>query len=223
MAFTLKKRREDSSEDWTLTYSDLVTLLLSFFVALLSISQINLEMFQEIAQSMTRAMKGGEPRPGYSITELVGEVKKIIQEEHLEGQVEVDRTPQGVSISLRGAILFELGKVELRPSSKSILAKLATKLRRLPYAIAVEGHTDNIPISSPIFPSNWELSCGRAARVVRFFIEHGIPKERLRAVGFADTVPVVPNITPDGRSIPENQARNRRVVISLLTVSTTQG
>ena len=201
-----------------MAYGDMVTLLLCFFVALISISQVNMEMFQEVAQSMKRAMKGGEIQPEYSITELVREVNKIIQEEHLEGQVEVGITPQGVSISLRGAMLFEVGKVELRPSSESILAKIATKLRRLPYAIAVEGHTDNIPMSSKVFPSNWELSCGRAARVVRFFIEHGIPTDQLRAIGFADTAPVAPNMTSDGRSIPENQARNRRVVIRLLTV-----
>ena len=218
MPFALRKRKEDSPEDWMLIYGDMVTLLLCFFVVLISISQINSEIFQEVARSMKRAMKGGEIRPGYSITELVEEVGKIIQEEHLEGQVEVGTTSQGVSISLRGAVLFKVGKVELRPSSESILAKIATKLRRLPYAIAVEGHTDNIPISSTIFPSNWELSCGRAARVVQFLVKYGIPKDRLRAIGFADSAPLAPNMTPDGRSIPENQAGNRRVVIRLLTV-----
>jgi len=76
----------------------------------------------------------------------------------------------------------------------------------------VEGHTDDLPIHTQRFPSNWELSAARAASVVRFFIQQGIPKERLQAVGLADTQPRAPNTSP------EDRAKNRRVVIQLLTL-----
>ena len=83
------------------------------------------------------------------------------------------------------------------------------------YRISVEGHTDDSPISTAQFQSNWELSTARAASVVRFFLEEGIPPRKLTAAGYAGTFPVAPNRTADGTVIPENQAKNRRVVIRL--------
>jgi chemotaxis protein MotB len=83
------------------------------------------------------------------------------------------------------------------------------------YTISIEGYTDDSPIKTPQFPSNWELSTARAAAVVRSFVGLGVPAERLRAVGFAETSPKLPNRDADGKAIPENQAQNRRVVIRL--------
>ena len=86
----------------------------------------------------------------------------------------------------------------------------------MPYSVLVEGHTDDQPIASRIFPSNWELSAARAARVVRFFIDSGVSPDRLKAAGLADTQPEAPNTTSEGVPIPENRARNRRVAIIFL-------
>jgi len=205
-------RRQEDQEDWQLSYGDMVTLLLTFFVVIVTMSQVNLTTLEEIGASMRRAIKGDGPKPRYSLSELVEDVKRMIEEEGLQGQVDVGITPQGVAINLKGAVLFDLGSTELKPQALPLLMRLAGKLKDLPYRISVEGHTDDLPIHTHRFPSNWELSAARAARVVRFFIQQGIPKGRLQAVGFADTQPRVPNTSP------ENRAKNRRVVIRLLTI-----
>jgi chemotaxis protein MotB len=106
----------------------------------------------------------------------------------------------------------------LSDPGQSILGSLLGRLQSpafAAYRITVEGHTDDEPISSAQFPSNWELSAARAAAVVRFFAEHGIPANRLRAAGYAQTHPLAPNRDDAGNPIPENQAKNRRVVIEL--------
>jgi len=86
-------------------------------------------------------------------------------------------------------------------------------MRELPYSVAVEGHTDDIPISSDEYPSNWELSTARASRVVRYLINKGVPSDKLFASGYADTKARVPNLDEFGRPIAENRAENRRVEI----------
>ncbi|HID10828.1 MAG TPA: flagellar motor protein [Candidatus Latescibacteria bacterium] len=208
----MKPMQGDDREDWQLSYGDMVTLLLTFFVVVVAMSQVNLGVLEEIGASMRQAIRGGELRPRYSLSELVEDVKRMIEEEELQGQVDVGITPQGIAINLKGAVLFDLGSAELKPQAFPLLTKLAGKLKALPYRVSVEGHTDDLPIHTQRFPSNWELSAARAASVVRFFIQQGIPKERLQAVGLADTQPRAPNTSP------EDRAKNRRVVIQLLTL-----
>jgi flagellar motor protein MotB len=119
---------------------------------------------------------------------------------------------------LSSAAFFASGTATLSDSGQFILASLLGRLQSpsfSAYRITVEGHTDDEPIRSSQFPSNWELSAARAAAVVRFFVEHGIPADRLRAAGYADTHPLAPNRDAAGDPIPENQAQNRRVVIEL--------
>ncbi len=116
------------------------------------------------------------------------------------------------------AAFFASGSATLSDAGRAILGGLLDKLqspRFAAYRITVQGHTDDEPISSVQFPSNWELSAARAAAVVRFFVEHGIPAQNLRAAGYADTHPLAPDRDAAGNPIPENQAKNRRVVIEL--------
>ena len=93
---------------------------------------------------------------------------------------------------------------------------LAWVMQELPYSVAIEGHTDDIPISSDEFPSNWELSTARASRVVRYLIDKGVSSEKLFAAGYADTKSKAPNLNEFGEPIPENRAENRRVEITFL-------
>jgi flagellar motor protein MotB len=119
---------------------------------------------------------------------------------------------------LSSAAFFASGTATLSDTGQTILGSLLGRLQSpafAAYRITVEGHTDDAPISSAQFPSNWELSAARAAAVVRFFVEHGVPADRLRAAGYADTRPLVPNRDGAGNPIPENQAKNRRVAIEL--------
>jgi len=122
------------------------------------------------------------------------------------------------TVEMSSAAFFDSGSATLSKGGEAILLDLAAKLQSDPlrdYRITVEGHTDDNPIHTAQFPSNWELSTARAAAVVQYFVEHGIPAQRLRAAGYADTFPKVPNRDASGNPIPANQAQNRRVVIKL--------
>ena len=130
-----------------------------------------------------------------------------------KGEVELVPRDVGVELNLRGAAFFDLASAEIKPGGLTLMREIASTLAGTPYKVTVEGHTDNLPIESWLYPSNWELSSARASRVARYLIDHGVPRDRMRVEGLADTQPVVPNAGPDGRAIPENQAQNRRVVI----------
>ncbi|EKO39198.1 MAG: flagellar motor protein [Solidesulfovibrio magneticus str. Maddingley MBC34] len=159
------------------------------------------------------------PKPG---EERTGPTRKSLDDIRKElsgkldvtaGAVEVRPRDNGVELNLRGAAFFDLASAEVKPGGIALLRDIAATLAGTPYKVTVEGHTDNLPMESWLYPSNWELSSARASRVARFLIDHGVPRDHLRVEGLADTQPVAPNTDPSGRPIPENQARNRRVVI----------
>jgi chemotaxis protein MotB len=127
-----------------------------------------------------------------------------------EGKVRVTQSPRGITIEINASLLFNSGDAVLQPSSREALAAVAKVLAGVDNAIQVEGHSDNVPINSPLYPSNWELSSSRAGSVVRLFAELGVPTTRMVAIGYADNQPVDTNATPEGR------ARNRRVNVLIL-------
>ncbi len=131
-----------------------------------------------------------------------------------QGLVSVNQTKRGVVIDISASSLFRPGEAELQPAAAEVLHRVAIVLSREDQAIEVEGHTDDVPISTPLFPSNWELSSARASSVVRMLIDHGVPAQRLSAVGMASNQPVVPNDSP------EHRAKNRRVSITVLSPDT---
>ena len=125
--------------------------------------------------------------------------------------MEIIETEQGVAIQVKESILFETSKSTLREDSKEVLSSIAELLSSIDNTIVVEGHTDNRPISTAEFPSNWELSVDRAVNVVKYFVENtGIDPKRLSATGYGEHHPVVPNDTE------ENMAKNRRVNILII-------
>ena len=130
-----------------------------------------------------------------------------------KGVINVRRTELWIEVEINSDILFPPGSATLDASARQTLGTLADVLQDVPNGVRVEGHTDNLPIESWLYPSNWELSSARASRVARLLIDQGVPRDRMRVEGLADTQPVSPNTDADGRPIPENQAQNRRVVI----------
>ncbi len=126
------------------------------------------------------------------------------------GQVSVSQSNRGVVLDINASVLFEPGEAALPSSAAHTLASVAQILIPGEQAIEVEGHTDDVPIYTPQFPSNWELSAVRASSVVRLFIEQGVAAERLTAVGKASYLPIASNDTAEGRS------RNRRVTVTIL-------
>lgn len=126
------------------------------------------------------------------------------------GQVKVTESNRGISIEINASLLFETAKAELNKDSIDVLTAVAKVLATDTHQIQVEGHTDNLPIKSPVYPSNWELSTARASSVIQLFATNGVGGERMVAIGYADFRPVEDNATPEGR------ARNRRVTVMIL-------
>ena len=231
-------RRRNSAtqlDDWLMTYADMITLLLCFFAIFLSVSVPRKEKFEEARQEVLQKfatpdlLHGKFPVPQ---TNATGGLPKS-QFNQLPGIVgptfpsppppKRDNPPQKqgdriTTVDMNSATFFPSGSATLSDEGKAVLVKVLAGLNTSQYkdfVITVEGHTDDVPINTLQFPSNWELSTARAAAVVRFFIEQGIPADKLRASGYADVMPKVPNRDAAGNAIPANQAQNRRVVIKL--------
>ncbi|RMD71483.1 MAG: flagellar motor protein MotD [Gammaproteobacteria bacterium] len=150
--------------------------------------------------------------PGMSkrLSEMAQKIQAAMKELVGKGLIKVRGNAFWVEVEIKDRILFPSGSAELAPKALPVLEQIAEILKRFPNPIQVEGHTDNRPIHTRIFPSNWELSAARAASVVRFFVEKGIAPERLAAVGYGEYRPVADNSTPEGRQ------QNRRVVLVIL-------
>lgn len=135
---------------------------------------------------------------------------KVMEPLVKEGQVRVTQSARGIAVEINASVLFAPGQAALESGSIKVLKAVGLVLAQVPNDIQVEGHTDNTPISTVAYPSNWELSTARASSVVRLFIDTGVPGGRLVAVGYGENRPVESNATPEGRS------RNRRVTIMIL-------
>jgi len=206
------RKEADNPDAWLLTYSDMITLLVTFFVIMFAVSKIDPIRVEMLTKSMNQAMDKTKVTQ-VSIEKLVEDVEKMIVKEQLEDAVDVSVTARGVAVSAKGKVLFPSGSTQLLTTGYTILDNMVNIIMETPYNVAVEGHTDNIPISGSLarlFPSNWELSSARASSIIRHLTAKGVPAERLRAVGLADTQPIAPNNTEDGRQ------KNRRVTLVFL-------
>ena len=209
-----KKPEEKIDEDWMSTYGDMVTLLLCFFVMMMSASKTDVALFEQIQASMNESLgKKDAQRP---VEMMMMELSEDIQSVDISDKIQLGSDTQGVVIEMDGDTFFNHGSAELRPESIAFLKRIAATLmseRYSNFTFSIEGHTSDEKFSSAQYASNWELSAARAATVVRFLEGRGIPRIRMRAVGLYDIAPKYPNLNPYGEPIPENRRRNRRVVI----------
>ncbi len=231
------KKNEVDTSSWMVTYTDMTTLLLAFFILIFSFSIIDVERFERILASIQLSFLGHTgildsppeiDRPIFeeipvggglfeqdevALLERMQEIEKVKQqvEEFLEsmgltGVVEVRVEHRGVVMNLPDYIFFERSSADLRPEACVILDKLAKIFRQVQHRIIVEGHTCNLPINLPLFPSNWELSVIRSVRVTRYLVEkQKLEPNRLIATGYGEYQPLQSNETAEGR------AANRRV------------
>lgn len=146
------------------------------------------------------------------MTTMAKDIMTVLEPLVREGKVRVTQTSRGITIEINASLLFAPGDARLNVDSIQALRAIAGVLKLDTHAIQVEGHTDNLPISNPIFPSNWELSAVRASTVARLLTENGVDESRVTAVGQGAKLPVSDNDTPEGR------ARNRRVSVTILAV-----
>jgi chemotaxis protein MotB len=212
------EHEEDGTDAWLMTYADMITLILCFFVIMLSVSEPKTEKFEKLKQQLT----GGfiEKTVEIPLKSTFQEFQKIIEDQAVERDASVERHGNVIQFEMGGNMLFEAGSATLKPEAYTLIDKMVVTLLNSGmknYTVDVEGHTDNTAVTNAQFASNWELSAARSAAVVRLMLEKGIAAPALKVVGFADTRPKqnVPNTDAYGNDIPENQAQNRRVVIRI--------
>ena len=214
-----------------ITYGDMMTLLLCFFILLFSFSTLDVVKFKNVIVELQGALGvlSGGPMvlnlgdiPAKQITdnpsastrrmeEIQEKIKDEVDQEGLEQSIETSINERGLLIRFTDAVLFDLGSADLRPEAFPILDVINEELATINNRVQVEGHTDSTPINTPLFPSNWELSTARATAIIHYLIENGgLAPERLSAAGYAFYHPVLPNTTA------ENRSRNRRVDIIIL-------
>jgi chemotaxis protein MotB len=200
--------------------ADLMCILLSFFVMLFSFANTDLVKFKGAMGSMKEALGVGErpealldlagipKRPDESAAEAraLAELRRAIATQGLAKVVRTQSSERGVVVRVPGGMLFESGSDELHPEALIFLDEIAKVARGLPHALAVEGHSDDREGGDPRFPTAWHLSSARAIAALRHLVEvAGLPRERVSAVGYADTRPLVPNDSD------QHRAANRRV------------
>lgn len=271
MSRTPRRRKRISStnhERWLLTYADMITLLLIFFVVMFAMSRLDVEKYQAITQSLQSSFKsgnsildqgsglldGGNSMSGNAsgggkgdkgkgennststvekeeekdqpltareiafrkqeeeLSNLMNMIEQYIKENKLEDQISINDLPKGISITLNDRFLFDIGQANLKADSTETLKRLASLFKQLKTMISIEGHTDNLPITSKSkYADNWELSGARALSVLRYFIDkEDLNPEGFQYAGYADTRSAGDNNTSAGRQ------KNRRVEITVL-------
>jgi chemotaxis protein MotB len=232
------KKVEEGAPEWVVTFGDLMSLLLCFFVLLLSFSNMDKQKYKQVAGSLEKAfgvqrkLKVMDIPKGIKMIakdfdqeviatrikeDLGKEIDELIQDQlsELKDQVSVEASDNEVIIRLMGESTFDSGKAEIRPRLKPLLQKIAQVLRTSKGGIIIAGHTDNVPILKGPFKSNLRLSAARASAVAEYFIDHGgIDPQRISTMGFGEYRPIASNDTAAGRQ------KNRRVEIILGTVPT---
>jgi chemotaxis protein MotB len=203
MRFRFRKRGDIKGRSWLMSFNDLITVMLTFFILIMALSSFNASKMRTAADAVNKVFKqvGTEGAIDTRIVETLNRREGLT----------VRRGKNGVRISLREIMLYEKGSDTLQPLSMHTLHELANVLRQTGARIRVEGHTDNIEIKTTKFASNWELATARAISVVKYLsAEEGIPVGKMSAAGYADSRPVASNATDTGR------IANRRTEIILL-------
>lgn len=239
---------EEGGGEWMATFADLSTLLLTFFVLLLSFSNMDVVQFREMLGSVRDAFGvqkkiqgsveaissspveisvqqndgAGEAPPHTKTVDLNGamkeQIEEYVEEAEMQDDVEVELTPRGVVLRVKEGALYQSGSADLDAKSKELLDKIADMQKQFSDSMQIEGHTDNIPIKSRQYPSNWELSTARAITALQYLKdEKGISADKMGVAGYADSKPVDTNDTEDGRN------RNRRVEFVFQRAAPTEG
>jgi chemotaxis protein MotB len=224
---TKKASEGPDGSGWEIVYTGFILILLCFFIMLSSFSTMEEAKIMRFVKSFSNAvgiMSGGlkfDPGPVVlpKSADIVDSEDKLAQlfselselNEHLGKEISLAHSTEGLVMRLSDRALFDVGVATISPQAVPLLQKVADIIARTNFEVRIEGHSDNLPIKTAQFPSNWELSTARAVNVLRFFLDTDrISSRRLSAVGFGEHQPVVPNDSIDHR------AQNRRVEIIFL-------
>jgi len=206
----MRRRDEDEPENldrWLISYADFITLMFTFFAALYALSSQDKAKMEQFTGSLNQTFKVIEKPIQQIDTQknmLMADITKVTGD--IKG-ITIKNEPRGVVVTFSDSVLFASGAAELKPEIYSVLEKLSKLLSSVPGNVAIEGHTDNVPIASSKYSSNWELSTARAASMLHFFIQKGIDPAKYSIAGYAEFRPLESNATEEGRK------KNRRVEI----------
>jgi len=194
-----------STPAWMLTFSDMVTQILIFFVLLFTLSDMNMMKFSSY---FTRMKKPPVLLDEEQLRRVMIDLAGYAKQKGLEDAIRMEIVERGLTINMTEKLMFNSGSAEILPEALPVLNEIVVQLKTVPNDISIEGHTDNIPIANDRFGSNWELSTARATNIVKYFVEQqGIAPNRVSASGYGEFRPITDNSTPEGR------AANRRVVL----------
>ncbi len=217
-------------ERWLVSYADFITLLFAFFVVMFASSQVDKRKMAVIAATFESYAQGRSPGPqGHSsppgsahaaqsltAAQMAGPRERLedaLRQEITEGKIELSLQPRGLVLSLKESAFFASGQDAIHPEALPIMTKVAQGLAQIPGQVRLEGHTDNTPIHTPRFPSNWQLSTARAIAVLKLLTQDlGLPAGRFSVAGYGEHHPLESNDTQPGRT------RNRRVDLVVLTL-----
>ncbi|HSL04190.1 MAG TPA: flagellar motor protein MotB [Nitrospiraceae bacterium] len=227
-----KYEEHENHERWLVSYADFITLLFAFFVVMYSVSSVNEGKFRTVSDSIKAALNPIVSPANTAVPFTIGQnkaltvnptidnvkepaVRRLRQIMHSlknDTQLEIiqlkELTNGDIVLTLPDTVLFRVGEAVLLPEARQFIQAISEVLIELDRHVRIEGHTDNVPISTAQFPSNWELSATRAVTVVRTLSEqYGLQADHLTAVGHADSRPLADNLTP------EHRAKNRRVEV----------
>lgn len=232
-----KKKHEEheNHERWLVSYADFITLLFAFFVVMYSISAVNEGKFRTVSDSIRVALNPMSSPPVSALPFQIDEnkprafqpsiqVSRVHVIQRLRGMTQavgqavqisvesvVEQRVGEIVLTISDNVLFKSGEATLQPEALPFLRELADVLLELDRHVRIEGHTDNVPIRTAQFPSNWELSAARSVMIVRVLAElYGVPAYHLAAIGYGDTRPLTANLNP------EQRAKNRRVEVIIL-------
>jgi chemotaxis protein MotB len=210
------KENKEAAEDWLLSYADMITLLMAFFIVLVSMSTIDKNKYEQVQKGMAKDI--GLRETTTPLQDLSSQLLGQVAGAGVEDSVDVGRDDKGVVLNLASGTMFKPSSADVRPEMMPLLKEISEtlKLERFAnYQIEIQGHTDDTPVHTPQFPSNWDLSAARALSTLKVMTSMGVPSSRMKIAALADTAPRVPNHSDTGRPYPENQAINRRVEVHI--------
>jgi len=214
------KANKDVVDGWMGTYGDMVTLLMAFFVMLYSAADPDPGKMEEIQEAMKETFASKKSQNEFK--DLKKEISDVIDKKNLDDQLNVKLGPNGIKIQIPGKTLFQSGSANIISEMQPVIEEISRTITQIldesiyqDYMIEVEGHTDDVPIKTNEFNSNWDLSAIRATGIVEILNKSGIKKSKLVSIARADTKPLFPNKDIEGNPIPTNRAKNRRVEINI--------
>ncbi len=211
-----RQHTEDNVDSWLMSYADMITLLLGFFIIFVSVSEPKKEKLSAIKDGVKGQF--GSVSLATPFEGLFRSLVAVVESKNILKDVAIEKTDKGVLLELSTISFFQPHSADFDEAMVPVLQELVAKLKAADVAgtkITVEGYTDDESVETEQFPSNWEFSSARASHIVRFFIEQGLDPTRLSAVGYGAMRPKVPNLDVNGNPIIVNRKLNERVVIRI--------